>query len=67
MKEAMFERRNIGQGDIPLADLLAALPRDIPLGLEIPNLAAAEAGVSLRDHLKPSIAAANALLQRLVP
>ena len=60
-----FERRPLGEGDLPLAELLEALPRDIPLGLEIPNLAAAEAGVRPFDHLKPSVNAANALLARL--
>lgn len=62
-QEAMFGRRIPGEGDFPLADFVAALPADIPLGLEIPMLAKAQAGVSAFDRLKPAVAAAQTLLK----
>jgi sugar phosphate isomerase/epimerase len=65
MKEAMFQRLPLGEGGTAWQDIVAALPRDIPLSLEIPQLAKAEAGVSPYDRLKSSADAAKALLQRL--
>ncbi len=65
MREAMFGRLPPGQGDLPLADFLAALPPDIPIGLEIPMLAQAEAGISPKQRLQPAIDATRALLYAL--
>ncbi len=39
MDEAMFERLAPGAGEFPLSDFIAALPADIDIGLEVPNLA----------------------------
>lgn len=50
-----------GRGELPLADFIAALPADIPLGLEIPGIPDAIAGVSAREILAPAIAAARSL------
>lgn len=61
MTEAMFARRAPGEGELPLAAFVAALPRDIPLGLEVPNLAAAQAGESGHERLGKAVAAARAL------
>ena len=47
MREACFERRVPGQGDLPLSDFLAALPDDVLIGLEVPMLSAVEAGESI--------------------
>jgi sugar phosphate isomerase/epimerase len=63
-EEAMFGRRIPGEGDFPLAAFLAALPRDIPLGLEIPMLAKAQAGMGPVDRLRPAVEAAQSLLER---
>ncbi|UVO55754.1 sugar phosphate isomerase/epimerase [Sphingomonas sp. SUN039] len=60
MQEAMFERRVPGEGEFPLADWLAALPADVPISLEVPNLAALRGG-SPRDHAARVVAAARAL------
>lgn len=62
MNEAMFARRAPGDGELPLAAFIAALPKDIPLGLEVPDLAAAQAGISDHDRLGKVVAAARALL-----
>jgi hypothetical protein len=59
MREATFARRVPGEGDLPLAAFIAALPTGIAIGLEVPMLAKAEAGVSPRDRLAPAVAAAK--------
>lgn len=65
MREAMFGRLVPGKGDLPLAGFLAALPPDIPIGLEVPMLAQAEAGISPRERLQPAVDATRALLYAL--
>ena len=62
MGEAMFARRAPGDGELPLADFVAALPADIPIGLEVPNLAAAQAGQPDHDRIGRAVAAARALI-----
>jgi sugar phosphate isomerase/epimerase len=61
-EEAMFERMMPGTGELPLADMLAALPDDRVVGLEIPMRSRAEAGVSAYDRLLPCVNDARALL-----
>ena len=65
MDEAMHERMAPGDGDMPLAEYLRALPLDRVISLEIPQRSAAEAGVSLRESLGRSIAATRDLLAAL--
>lgn len=36
MEEALYERRALGDGHLPLQEFVRALPRGIPLGLEMP-------------------------------
>jgi sugar phosphate isomerase/epimerase len=60
--EAMFGRRVLGEGDLPLADFVAALPKDIPLGLEIPMLAKAQNGIGALKRLRPAVAYARDLI-----
>jgi sugar phosphate isomerase/epimerase len=61
--EAMFARRVPGEGGLPLADFLAALPDDIAIGLEVPMLAQAHAGVSPMDRLRPAVESARRLIE----
>ncbi len=63
MREATFERRAPGAGELPLADFVAALPRDVVIGLELPMLAQAQAGVSPMERLKPAVEAARRLIE----
>jgi sugar phosphate isomerase/epimerase len=63
--EARHNRLCPGEGDLPLAGFLAALPRGLPVGLEVPMLAKAQAGISPGDALKPCIEAARNLLSSL--
>ena len=60
--EARDNRLAPGDGDLPLAELLAALPRDVTIGLELPMAARAEAGMGPEERLAPAIAEARALL-----
>jgi sugar phosphate isomerase/epimerase len=61
-EEARFERLIPGEGELPLADFIKALPAHLMLGLEIPMRAKAQAGVTLREALAPAVTAIRALL-----
>lgn len=61
-EEARHERLCPGDGDLPLADFLAALPGGVTVGLEVPMVSKAQAGVGLRDALAPGVEAARRLL-----
>jgi sugar phosphate isomerase/epimerase len=65
MKEAMYERMVPGEGELPLRDILAALPADIVIELEIPQRSMALAGVSPIDRLRPCVEAARRLLSEV--
>lgn len=65
MEEAMVERLLPGEGELPLSDLLSALPRDAVVGLEIPLAAEAQAGISAHDRLRRGVDAARMLLSQL--
>jgi sugar phosphate isomerase/epimerase len=65
MEEAMFERMVPGEGELPLHDLLSALPGDIVLEIEVPRRSLALAGVSPTDRLRPCVEAARRLLSDL--
>jgi len=65
MEEAMTERRVPGQGELPLLEILRAVPRDLVVSLEVPLLSQAKAGIGPLDRLRPAVAAARDLLARL--
>lgn len=65
MEEAMFERMVPGEGELPLHDILSALPRDIVVELEVPQRTLAVAGVSPFDRLRPCVEAAWRLLSEV--
>jgi sugar phosphate isomerase/epimerase len=60
--EARFHRRPPGEGELPLKDFIAALPSHLMLGLEIPMLGEAEAGIGPHQRLARCVAATRALL-----
>ena len=60
--DARNERPGPGEGALPLADFVKALPASCIIGLEVPMLAKAEAGIGPKARLMPAIAAASALL-----
>jgi sugar phosphate isomerase/epimerase len=63
--EAMTERLPPGAGELPLFEILAAVPRDVPVGLEIPELARAQGGMGPKERIGRCVDAARALLERL--
>lgn len=65
MYEALYERLPPGQGELPLQDFLNAVRRDVVVGLEIPMLAQAQAGIAPRERLQGAVAAAKHLLNNI--
>jgi sugar phosphate isomerase/epimerase len=63
-EEARHERLPPGEGELPLQDFLAALPRAIILGLEVPMLGRAQRGVSPYERLIGCVRDARNLLAR---
>ncbi len=61
MTEAMTARCLPGEGQLPLADLIRALPNDIPIGLEIPNFAATSEPGWQDRWLRKAVEAARSL------
>lgn len=61
-EEALYERMVPGEGELPLRDILTALPSDIVIGLEVPRRSLALAGVPPAERLRPCLEAARALL-----
>ena len=60
--EARYERLATGDGELPLADFVAALPANVTVGLEVPMREATLRGVSAEERLRPVLAKARALL-----
>jgi sugar phosphate isomerase/epimerase len=65
MEEAMYERMVPGEGELPLRDILSALPPGIVIELEVPQRSLAVAGVSPIDRLRPCVEAARRLLSEV--
>jgi sugar phosphate isomerase/epimerase len=63
--EQTFERMRPGDGELPLAGFLAALPRDLPVGMEIPQRSLAEMGLGPKERLAPCVAATRSLLAKI--
>ena len=63
--EAKCERMVPGTGELPLADILSSLPRDVVVSLEVPMLAKAAAGIGPKERLLPCVSAARRLLAQL--
>lgn len=63
-EEASFERLLPGEGELPLDDLLEALPSGLPVGLEIPMQSTLLAADDLRVPIGGIVAAGKRLLAR---
>lgn len=61
MEEACFERSIPGDGELPLRQLVATLPSDVPIGLEAPNLNAAPDIASLVRYVERAVQRTQAL------
>ena len=64
-EEALFNRMVPGHGELPLLEILAAVPRDRVISLEVPNRSPVEAGLSPYERLGQSVDAAKNLLAEL--
>jgi sugar phosphate isomerase/epimerase len=64
MEEALHERGVPGTGELPLLDILAALPGHLVLGLEVPQRSLAQAGVGPHERLSRCVEATRNLLAR---
>jgi sugar phosphate isomerase/epimerase len=62
MEEACFERMVPGTGELPLVDILAALPSDVVIGLEVPLRSQADMGIGPHERLGRCVDAARGLL-----
>lgn len=60
-QEAGHERLSPGEGELPLADFVAAIPAGVPVSLEVPMLSKATAGIGPEERLAPALAATRAL------
>jgi sugar phosphate isomerase/epimerase len=65
VEEAMFERMVPGEGELPLRDILSALPPDIVIEVEVPRRSLELAGVSPIDRLRPCMKAGRRLLSEV--
>lgn len=62
MEEAMFERMVPGEGELPLRDILSALPPDVVIEIEVPRRSLALDGVSPIERIRPCVEASRRLL-----
>ena len=62
MEEACFERMVPGTGELPLVDILAALPSEVVIGLEVPLRSQADLGIGPHERLGRCVEAARDLL-----
>jgi sugar phosphate isomerase/epimerase len=65
MEEALYERMVPGTGELPLLDILAALPPQLVLGIEVPQRSLADAGVGPYERVGRCVEATRHLLDRL--
>jgi sugar phosphate isomerase/epimerase len=65
MDEALHERMVPGTGELPLLDILTVLPKDVVIGLEVPQRSLAEAGVGPYERVGQCVEATRRLLARI--
>lgn len=64
LREAMFDRKIPGTGELPLTEFLAVLPEDITIGLEMPLRPRLDQGEDLQDLLSTCLQSGRALLEQ---
>jgi sugar phosphate isomerase/epimerase len=62
VEEAVYERMIPGTGELPLREILAAMPRDKIVSVEVPLRAQAAAGVGPRERMAATLEASRKLL-----
>jgi sugar phosphate isomerase/epimerase len=61
----MLERMAPGDGELPLREILSALPPDTVIEIEVPQRSLALSGVSPIDRLRPCVEAAHRLFAEI--
>jgi sugar phosphate isomerase/epimerase len=61
-RDDSIDRMVPGEGELPLHDILAVVPSDVVIGLEIPMRSRAEAGEPTEQRVRRCVAGARALL-----
>jgi sugar phosphate isomerase/epimerase len=56
-----------GQGDLPLVDLLNAVPAAFPIEVEVPAVHRRAAGVTAAEHVRDVLAGARSIVGKLTP
>jgi sugar phosphate isomerase/epimerase len=62
-REARYGRLELGEGDLPLRDLLMAVPGDVPVAIEVPS--AARSRLSINERAEELIQSARVLLSTM--
>lgn len=62
-RDDTMDRRVPGEGELPLREILAVVPSDVVIGLEVPMRSRAEAGESAEEQARRCVEAANTLLE----
>jgi sugar phosphate isomerase/epimerase len=65
LDEAMHERMVPGTGDLPLLDLMAVIPSEVVIGIEVPQRSLAASGLGPEDRLRPCVEATRQLLAKV--
>ena len=65
MEEALYERMVPGTGELPLVDILAALPSQLVLGIEVPQRSLVDAGMGPYERVGRCVDATRNLLDRI--
>jgi hypothetical protein len=60
--EALYERMIPGSGEFPLRQFVAALPSDIPIGVEVPLRCLAERGVGPFERARLAVEATRRII-----
>ena len=65
MEEALYERMVPGTGELPLLDILAALPPQLVLGIEVPQRSLVDAGMGPHERVARCVEATRNLLDQI--
>lgn len=63
MEEALHHRLLPGSGVFPLKAIFNALPRDLPIDVEVPSQSRIDAGISKENHALSALRAAQSILE----
>jgi sugar phosphate isomerase/epimerase len=65
--EATAHRLYPGEGDFPLAEIVAAIPAEVTVGLEVPNLTRQQAGVAAEERARQALESARYIIDLVGP